>query len=208
FIAFAFILILRVLFFILNPEWAEFGSKFWYYLCFSILFYYIAINGYSNFVNTLIPPNVSIFSNESVLVNKPLAVEAERDGAVKEHSSSQSEIADLSLWKEKLSELMLENRLYENPKLTLNEVSERMGIHPKLTSGIVNQGFDMNFNDFVNHYRVKAVIGKLESGAHHTTTLLGIALESGFNSKATFNRAFKKHTDHTPKRYVDKFLEN
>ncbi|MEL7063563.1 MAG: AraC family transcriptional regulator, partial [Bacteroidota bacterium] len=36
-LALGIILILRILFFILNPEWGEFGRKFWYYLCFSIL---------------------------------------------------------------------------------------------------------------------------------------------------------------------------
>jgi hypothetical protein len=53
-IAFSAILLLRVLFFILNPEWGNFGSKYWYYLCFSILLLYIAISGYSNAIRTTI----------------------------------------------------------------------------------------------------------------------------------------------------------
>ncbi len=57
FIVFLFILLLRILFFILNPEWGEFGRKFWYYLCFSILYYYIALSGYANTVKATIPIN-------------------------------------------------------------------------------------------------------------------------------------------------------
>ena len=60
----------------------------------------------------------------------------------------------------------------------------------------------MNFNDFINHYRIEAVKEKLNFGEHHKTTLLGIAFDCGFNSKATFNRAFKKSTSLSPKDYL------
>ena len=61
----------------------------------------------------------------------------------------------------------------------------------------------MNFNDFINHYRIEAVKVKLREGEHQQTTLLGIAFDSGFNSKATFNRAFKKSTGTTPKNFIE-----
>lgn len=60
----------------------------------------------------------------------------------------------------------------------------------------------MNFNDFINQYRVKAVIKKMEAGEHTIQTLLGLALEVGFNSKSTFNRAFKRHTSRSPNDYI------
>ena len=62
----------------------------------------------------------------------------------------------------------------------------------------------MNFNDFINHYRIEAVKEKLSAGEHNTTTLLGIAYDCGFNSKATFNRAFKKSTTLSPNEYLKK----
>ena len=64
----------------------------------------------------------------------------------------------------------------------------------------------MNFNDFINHYRIEAVKEKLKKGEHKTSTLLGIAFDCGFNSKATFNRAFKKSTTVSPKDYLQKEL--
>ena len=71
-------------------------------------------------------------------------------------------------------------------------------------SELINNGIGLNFNDFINHYRVEDVKEKLKNGIHNQKTLLGIALDSGFNSKATFNRAFKKSTSLSPKDFVEK----
>ena len=62
----------------------------------------------------------------------------------------------------------------------------------------------MNFNDFINNYRVEDVKKAFDKGEHKKTTLLGIAFDCGFNSKATFNRAFKKNTGISPKEYLKK----
>ncbi|UFH57776.1 AraC family transcriptional regulator [Spirosoma sp. KNUC1025] len=77
-----------------------------------------------------------------------------------------------------------------------------MTISTRRVSQIINQGFGMNFNDFVNLYRIKAVIAQIQSGNHTMYTLLGIAYECGFNSKSTFNRAFKKRTGLAPRDYL------
>jgi len=62
----------------------------------------------------------------------------------------------------------------------------------------------MNFNDFINHHRIEAVKKMFEAGEQDNITLLGIAFDAGFNSKASFNRAFKKSTSLSPKEYVQK----
>jgi AraC-like DNA-binding protein len=69
---------------------------------------------------------------------------------------------------------------------------------------MINQGFQQNFNDFINNYRIEAVKQKLQLGEQKTQTLLGIAYDCGFNSKATFNRAFKKVTGVSPKEWLQK----
>lgn len=196
-IAFLIILILRVLFFILNPEWAEFGSKFWYYLCFSGLFYYIALSGYANTVKASIPM-------PSFGKNEKSTSHLETQEGSEKPKETETGIPNIELWKSKISELMLKQNLYENPILALTDVASALSVQPKLVSQIVNQGFEMNFNDFINKYRVGAVIDKLESNEHLSKTILGIALECGFNSKATFNRAFKKSTGLTPKSFLVK----
>ena len=71
-------------------------------------------------------------------------------------------------------------------------------------SMVLNRGFGLNFNDFVNKFRIEAVKEMLQRGEHNKQTLLGIAFDCGFNSKATFNRAFKKFTTLNPKEWIDK----
>ena len=186
------ILLLRVLFFILNPEWGEFGKKFWYYLSFSILYYYIALSGYSNTIKAFIPI-------EDVPTNTK---EPDTKTAPTKDKVLETILPDTNLWKQKLLDLMLEENIYKNPSLTVSDVAIDLDTTPKLISAIVNSGFNMNFNDFVNYYRVEAVKEQLKKGEQETKTLLGIALECGFNSKATFNRAFKKHTSLSPKEFL------
>ena len=190
FIVFIIILLLRVLFFILNPEWGEFGSKFWYYLCFSFLFYYIAINGYSNTIRHTIDVDSTMLEDENL------------EGTTSKNNIIESQ--ELDTWKSRLTQLILKEKLYENPRLTLSDVAEQLETYPKMISQMVNQGFGMNFNEFVNFHRVEAVKQRLQLGEQTSKTLLSIALDSGFNSKATFNRAFKKHTSLSPKEYLIK----
>jgi AraC-like DNA-binding protein len=208
-IAFLLLLTIRGLFFVLNPEWDEFGKKFWYYVCFSMLFYYISISGYTNTVRSLISFKDSPFipvadvvpDHEQPIQTNPLLLSATAQNAADKQKET---IPDLVAWITAIKQLMLVNKLYENPELTLADVSFHLGTHPKKVSQVINQGFHMNFNDFVNHYRAKAVIQKIEEGEHTVQTLLSIGFECGFNSKSTFNRAFKRYTSFTPKEYIEK----
>ncbi|MBB6004267.1 AraC family transcriptional regulator [Arcicella rosea] len=208
-IALLVILSLRVLFFILNPEWDEFGNKFWYYLCFSILFYYISISGYSNAIKTVIPYQASSLFNHdsSYLLHEEKGYEMNE--IIKElvNETDAITITDIEIWKQKIEDLMIVDKAFENPILTLTDIAEKLATNPKQISQVVNQGFNMNFNDFVNSYRIEAVKEMLKNGEHKKQTLLGIAFGCGFNSKSTFNRTFKKQTSLSPKEYINK-LEN
>ncbi|MEQ8549998.1 MAG: helix-turn-helix domain-containing protein [Cyclobacteriaceae bacterium] len=191
-IAFSLLLVLRVCFFILNPEWGEFGSKYWYYLCFSILFYYIAITGYSNTIRATISFNAGSLQK----------LRAEEEVNISMLKSDEIEVPDIENWKMKIQTLLEEEKIYTNANLTLSDIALHLKTNRNFTSSIINQGFNMNFNDFINSKRVDAVIERIKNGEHIDKTLLGIALDSGFNSKTTFNRAFKKHTSLTPKEFI------
>jgi AraC-like DNA-binding protein len=213
--AFLIILVLRVLFFILNPEWGAFGSKFWYYLCFSILVYYISLNGYFNSVRTMFAFKTLLFGYDSKYLlpaknnsEKDTPQNSEDEIIIEESASKQPiEIADLEDWKLKVERAMKTEKAYENEELTLTGLAEDLQITPKKLSQIVNQGFKMNFNDFVNFCRTEAVIQKFRAGEHDLQNLLVIAFDCGFNSKSTFNRAFKKQTQMTPKDYLKKYYQ-
>jgi len=113
-------------------------------------------------------------------------------------------ITDRSDAKEKgrrLKEAVAANRLYEDAELTLATLAAKLMIHPHDLSRIINVGLEKNFSDFINEFRVREVARKMQDPAFDNLTLLGIAYESGFNSKTTFNRVFKEITGKTPAEY-------
>ncbi len=192
-VAFLGLLLLRILFFILNPDWGEFGSQFWYYISFSIVFYYVALAGYGNSIK-----QIALASEKLNVINvfDDKALSADDKTELNETEK------DIDLWKDRLSDIMKTKHLYRNPRLTLFDVANELDTTTKTVSSVVNAGFNLNFNDFVNHHRVEAVKEKLSQGEQKNTTILGLALDCGFNSKSTFNRAFKKSTGLSPKDFI------
>lgn len=102
---------------------------------------------------------------------------------------------------EKLNNLMVSSKPFLDPNLTLAQLASNMGVSTHLLSQIINEKFDLNFFDFVNQYRVEEVKVKIIDPKFENYTLIGIALESGFNSKSAFNRIFKKFTNQTPSQF-------
>jgi putative ABC transport system permease protein len=90
---------------------------------------------------------------------------------------------------------------YQDPELSLNSLAEKLGLGPHELSRIINTALKKSFNDFINEYRVADVVQKMQDPAYDHITLLGIAYESGFNSKTTFNRTFKQMTGKSPVEY-------
>ena len=76
-------------------------------------------------------------------------------------------------------------------------MAERLGVSEGYLSRALNQGLGVNFNEFVNRMRVEAVTRAMSDPAE-SRPVLAIALECGFSSKASFNRAFKAATGATP----------
>ena len=93
------------------------------------------------------------------------------------------------------------NLFYKDASLTLASLAKALQITPHELSRIINQGTGKNFNDLINEYRVKEVIRKMQDPTYQRMTLQGIAYESGFNSKSTFNRTFKQLTNQSPLEY-------
>ncbi|MBJ6109565.1 helix-turn-helix domain-containing protein [Hymenobacter sp. BT523] len=123
----------------------------------------------------------------------PLPVEAPVAGA-----PADALAPELQPWREKLLALMANDQPWLEPELTLAELAHRLRTNTSLLSHVINTGCGQNFNDFVNTYRVAEAERKLQDPRLAHYSLVGIALESGFNSKSTFNRVFKKLTGRTP----------
>ena len=101
----------------------------------------------------------------------------------------------------RLERAMEEERLYLDPELSLSALSDRLAVGRNLVSYVINQRLGKNFFDFVNGYRVKAVIGFMEDPERKDDKLLTLGLEAGFNSKPTFNSVFKRLTGLTPSEF-------
>lgn len=101
----------------------------------------------------------------------------------------------------KLTALMENDRLFLQPDLNLHELSQHLQASKSLVSATINDVFQQNFNDYVNNLRIEEFI-RLYRENHQKYTLLSLAYDSGFNSKATFNRAFKKSKGTSPKEFL------
>ncbi|AYL97992.1 ABC transporter permease [Mucilaginibacter celer] len=100
-----------------------------------------------------------------------------------------------------LKQALKANRYYQDPELSLRSLAEKLDLHPNELSRIINTVLKKSFNDLINEYRVAEVARNMQDPAYDHLTLLGIAFESGFNSKTTFNRTFKQLTGKSPAEY-------
>lgn len=107
---------------------------------------------------------------------------------------------DNTYYKE-LEFLMKEAKLYRNPNLGLDSVASKLKISSNYLSQLVNKLTGKNFADYINTFRVEDAKLKLRNTNFMNYTIVGIALESGFNSKSTFYSSFKKVTGISPSSY-------
>ena len=107
-----------------------------------------------------------------------------------------------------LSKAMQVDTLYLDPNLTTDKLGQQLQLSPKLISAVLNQHIGKNVNGFVNEYRVDEVKRRLTNPVYEHLTLTGIAFDCGFNSQATFQRAFKLQTGMSPGEYVARQKKN
>lgn len=102
---------------------------------------------------------------------------------------------------QKLELLFNEQHIYTDSTLNREKVAEKLGISPGYVSQIVNVITGDNFANYINNYRVEAVKEMISNSEYDKYNLLTMGLESGFTSKTTFYKAFKKVTGQTPNEY-------
>jgi len=210
---FLFSLIMLILDLLLN---LTFWQEWWDELAGVFIIYYVSIHGYAQvqpgrrllFAETPAPAQTAAI--------KPLPDEAEeepvrRSKSVQEAGGLARQVnktptlsgTDLVSWRDTLLTYMENERPYLDPDLSLNDLARRLKTNTSILSPVINAGTGKNFNDFVNQYRVDAFKQQALDPANGHLSLLGIALDCGFNSKATFNRAFRKLTGQSPREFVE-----
>ena len=109
--------------------------------------------------------------------------------------------SDLNVLHEKLAHLMEAEKPYMNKKLLKSELADMLGVSGPELARLLNEKIGMNFFEYVNSYRVAAFVDLAKSDKAKQLTYFGLAQEVGFNSKTTFNSAFKKAKGMPPKVY-------
>ncbi|MBL7961224.1 AraC family transcriptional regulator [bacterium] len=97
--------------------------------------------------------------------------------------------------------LMNKDALYQKNDLSIDDLADRLDVHPNYLSQVINEREKKNFYDFVNQYRIEEFKKLAANPKNRHLTLLALAFECGFNSKSSFNRYFKKATGQTPSEY-------
>ena len=119
------------------------------------------------------------------------------DSKIQKYSSA--EIANL---KSQMERLLVEEQLYLDATLTLRALATRMDIHPNNLSWLINEETGTNFNECINSYRLANFQEKALLPENKHLTLLGLAYDSGFNSKTVFNTYFKKKMGCSPSQWL------
>lgn len=95
-----------------------------------------------------------------------------------------------------------------NATLTIEDLASQLEIPTKDLSVLINHNLNQHFFDFVNSYRIRKAMQILQDPNNKHLTILEILYEVGFNSKSSFNTAFKKYTSLTPTQYRLKTLKS
>lgn len=93
---------------------------------------------------------------------------------------------------------MVEQKLYQETELTLNQLAQHLNFPSHQVSQAINEGMNKTFYDLVNGHRVEEAKRLLQDPENRSFTILSVGFEAGFNSKTTFNTVFKKFTGQTP----------
>lgn len=121
--------------------------------------------------------------------------------SITKYAGSRLTESEANQYAEKLKGFMRSSKPYLNPELNLSQLAGELGISSHYLSQVINEKFGLNFFDFVNRYRVEEFKERASDPKYSSFTLLGIALDCGFNSKSAFNRIFKQKTGFTPSQF-------
>ena len=137
-----------------------------------------------------------IISLESFSENKEVINKDERE-ILKPFNDS-----EIKEYKSILENFIKKNKPFLNPNLSLKELGGSIDLHPNKLSWLLNTEFNKNFNDFINYFRLNHFKTIALDPKNSHLTILGLAYDSGFNSKSVFNTFFKKTEGITPSKWV------
>lgn len=109
---------------------------------------------------------------------------------------------EIKKYSKELEQIMLDYKLYLNPDLSLKDLASYLELPANYVSQILNLGFQKNFSEYVNTYRINEFKERILLEENKGLTIMAVAYDSGFNSKTVFNTFFKKIEGITPNAYL------
>ncbi len=140
----------------------------------------------------------NVFLTNSINLNLAVAAEHPTDSYSKPLKDEEKEFIQMLL------KHMNEQKPYLQPEITLRALSDELKVSSEFLSEIINNNLNKNFFDFINHYRIEEFKNQSKNEKNKHLNIIGLAFNCGFNSKATFNRVFKKSTGLTPSEYISR----
>ena len=98
--------------------------------------------------------------------------------------------------------LIEQEKIFLQANLSLVDFSRRLSISPRYLSELIKRKSGKNFSQFVNNYRIEEAKTLLLSSEKDRITILGIAYDCGFSSKASFYKVFKEFTSLSPTEFI------
>ncbi|XCF07255.1 tetratricopeptide repeat protein [Tamlana crocina] len=120
----------------------------------------------------------------------------------KKYKHALLDTTEIKKYSKELEQLMIDYKLYINPDLSLKDLASYLELPANYVSQLLNLGFDKNFSEYVNTFRVNEFKERILLEENKGLTIMAIAYDSGFNSKTVFNTFFKKMEGKTPNAYL------
>ena len=156
-----------------------------------------------SYISAIAPLIISFYFINLVLVkalNQPAIFSGIRKDETAKYASSKLSENEIERYKRQVLHLMHADQLYLNAELRSIDLALKLDVSTKTLSQILNQGFNQNFFDFVNTFRCEE-LKKILQASDKKMTIIEAMYMSGFNSKSSFNKEFKKLTGQTPSEF-------
>ncbi len=186
-------------------------DRFPLYIWFSVLVYGLGLGGWRSatltyprpwtlaepeVVATAVAPAISGDQSKHPAPPDAEAV-GDADSAIRTERPLIDRQTDWRLLAQRFDEAVRHNGWWRDAELTAPRLARLLATNTTYLSRALNDGLGQNFNEYINRLRVEAVQAELKT-ANGDRDLLAVALDAGFNSKASFNRVFKRFTGVTP----------
>ncbi|MCZ4318388.1 tetratricopeptide repeat protein [Aequorivita viscosa] len=126
----------------------------------------------------------------------------------KKYKQALLEADEIEKYRKELDQIMVDYKLYLNPDLSLKDLASYLELPANYVSQLLNLGFEKNFSEYVNTFRVNEFKERVLLEENKGLTIMAVAYDSGFNSKTVFNTFFKRIEGTTPNSFLKLNKEN